>query len=421
VLLAQADRFANEQQLVVADVDVGRIVAERTRQGSFGDCADLELRGTKFRRIPFVLDPIRDYMGLMREVPRFPFVPNDEARLSEHCYEAFNIQAHGLMQRMRATKIERLVIGVSGGLDSTHALLVAATAMDRLGLPRANILAYTLPGFATSQRTRMNAHALMLALGVTAGEIDIGAACRQMLVDLDHPAGHGEPVFDLTFENVQAGARTSLLFRLANMHDALVLGTGDLSELALGWCTYGVGDQMSHYNPNASAPKTLIQHLIRWCAHEAQFGLETVEVLHDILATEISPELIPSGETAPQRTEDVVGPYPLQDFNLYYATRYGFAPSKIAFLAYHAWRDASGGSWPPGVGEDQRVAYDLAEIKHWLGVFLRRFFQTSQFKRTAMPNGPKISSGGSLSPRGDWRAPSDSDADLWLQDLVRVP
>jgi len=420
-LLGQSERFAKEQQLVIADVDLGRIATERMRQGSFGDCADIELRGANFRKIPFAIEPVKDYVGLQRDVPRFPFVPDDEARLAEHCYEAFNIQAHGLVQRLRATKIERLVIGVSGGLDSTHALLVAVTAMDRLALPRANILAYTLPAFATSERTRLNAHALMNALGVSAREIDMTNACQQMLLDLEHPAGHGEPVFDLTFENVQAGARSSLLFRLANMHDALVLGTGDLSELALGWCTYGVGDQMSHYNPNASAPKTLIQHLVRWCARDAHFGLETVEVLHDILSTEISPELVPCGDGAPQRTEDFVGPYALQDFNLYYTTRYGFAPSKIAFLAYHAWRDAKDGRWPADIAESQRVAYDVADIKHWLGVFARRFFQTSQFKRTAMPNGPKISSGGSLSPRGDWRAPSDSEADLWLADLARVP
>ena len=317
--------------------------------------------------------------------------------------------------------MKKLVIGVSGGLDSTQALLVAVTAMDRLGLPRENVLGFTLPAYGTSARTRANAWALMRALGVSAQEIDVTPACQRMLEDIGHPAAKGEAVYDLTYENVQAGARTSLLFRLANRHNGLVLGTGDLSELALGWCTYGVGDQMSHYNVNASVPKTLIQHLIRWCAREARFGAGTVAALHDILATEISPELVPSGEGAPQRTEDFVGPYALQDFNLFYATRYGFAPAKIAFLAYHAWRDAGAGRWPEGIAADKRVAYDLPEIKRWLGVFLRRFFQTSQFKRSALPNGPKVSSGGSLSPRGDWRAPSDSEATAWLADLERIP
>jgi NAD+ synthase (glutamine-hydrolysing) len=417
--LVKAERFSSEPQLVFADLDLGRIEAERLRQGTFGDCAHNEAQ--PFREVAFALQPRMRDIGLLRAVARFPYVPDDEARLSELCFEAFNIQAHGLAQRLRASKLDRLVIGVSGGLDSTHALLVAVVAMERLGLPRANILAYTLPAFATTARTKSNAHALMQALGVTAQEIDVTPACQQMLADIDHPAARGVAVYDATYENVQAGARTSLLFRLANRHNALVVGTGDLSELALGWCTYGVGDQMSHYNVNASVPKTLIQHLIRWCARDARFGAETVAVLRDILSTEISPELIPGEGADAQRTEDVVGPYALQDFNLFYTTRYGFAPAKIAFLAYHAWRDASLGRWPVDIASDKRVAYDLGDIKHWLGVFLRRFFATSQFKRTAMPNGPKVSSGGSLSPRGDWRAPSDSEAAVWLADLDRIP
>ncbi|HXY57594.1 MAG TPA: NAD(+) synthase [Methylocystis sp.] len=417
--LVEAERFASTPQLVAADIDLGRISAERLRQNSFGDCADNER--PCFRRVEFELKPSRKDLGLKRAVQRFPFVPDDEARLAELCFEAFNIQAHGLQQRLRATKIEKIVIGVSGGLDSTHALLVAATAMDALNLPRKNILAYTLPAFATTVRTKSNAHALMRALGVSAQEIDVTPACRQMLKDIGHPAAKGEAQYDATFENVQAGARTSLLFRLANLHNALVLGTGDLSELALGWCTYGVGDQMSHYNVNASVPKTLIQHLIRWCARDARFGQATVAVLRDILATEISPELVPGEGGAAQRTEDFVGPYALQDFNLYYTTRFGFSPSKIAFLALHAWGDAAKGGWPPGLPQDKRAAYDLAVIKHWLGVFLRRFFETSQFKRSALPNGPKVSSGGSLSPRGDWRAPSDARAAAWLRQLDDVP
>ena len=419
-LLAKAARFADEPQLILADVDIGRLASERMRQVTFGDCADIEAGATSFRRVAFELHAPRDKnLGLLREIARFPFVPDDEARLAELCFEAFNIQSHGLRQRLEAAKFQRLVIGVSGGLDSTHALLVAVTAFDALGLPRENILAYTLPAFATTDRTKANAWRLMRALGVFAEEIDVTAACKQMLADIGHPAARGEPVFDTTYENVQAGARASLLFRLANRHEALVLGTGDLSELALGWCTYGVGDQMSHYNVNASAPKTLIQHLIRWCARDAHFGAETVAVLNDILDTEISPELVPGASV--QRTEDVVGPYALQDFNLFYTTRYGFAPSKTAFLAFHAWSDAAAGRWPADIPAEKRRAYDIEEIKHWLGVFARRFFAASQFKRSALPNGPKISSGGSLSPRGDWRAPSDSSPNAWLADIDEIP
>lgn len=419
-VLAKAPRFSDEPQLALGDVDIGRLLAERLRQGTFGACADVEQGATNYRRIAFELAASCDRdLGFLREVGRFPFVPADETRLAELCFEAFNIQSHGLEQRLRATKIKKAVIGVSGGLDSTQALLVAVTAMDALGLPRENVLGFTLPAFATSESTKANAWRLMRALGVTAQEIDVTAACKQMLADIDHPAARGEAVYDTTYENVQAGARTSLLFRLANRHGALVIGTGDLSELALGWSTYGVGDQMSHYNVNASVPKTLIQHLIRWCARDARFGAETVAVLEDVLATEISPELVP-GE-ARQRTEETVGPYALQDFNLYYATRYGFAPAKIAFLAWRAWRHAAAGSWPVGVAEEDKVAYDLSTIKHWLGVFVKRFFEGSQFKRSALPNGPKVSSGGSLSPRGDWRAPSDSVADAWLSSLDDIP
>lgn len=419
-VLAKAPRFSDEPQLALADVDIGRLLAERMRQGTFGACADVEQGATHYRRIAFELAaPCDRDLGFLREVGRFPFVPADETRLAELCFEAFNIQSHGLEQRLRATKIKKAVIGVSGGLDSTQALLVAVTAMDALGLPRENVLGFTLPAFATSESTKANAWRLMRALGVSAQEIDVTAACKQMLADIDHPAARGEAVYDTTYENVQAGARTSLLFRLANRHGALVIGTGDLSELALGWSTYGVGDQMSHYNVNASVPKTLIQHLIRWCARDARFGAATAAVLEDVLATEISPELVPGEER--QRTEEIVGPYALQDFNLYYATRYGFAPAKIAFLAWRAWRHAAAGSWPVGVAEEDKVAYDLSTIKHWLGVFVKRFFEGSQFKRSALPNGPKVSSGGSLSPRGDWRAPSDSVANAWLSSLDDIP
>jgi NAD+ synthase (glutamine-hydrolysing) len=329
---------------------------------------------------------------------------------------------HGLAKRLTASGIERIVIGVSGGLDSTQALLVAARTMDRLGLPRTNILAYTMPGFATSTETRDSAWALMRALGVAAAEIDIRPSCLQMLRDLGHPFAGGEPVYDVTFENVQAGERTSHLFRLANHHDGLVLGTGDLSEIALGWSTYGVGDQMSHYNVNASVPKTLIQYLIRWVIASGQFDVATNQTLQLVLDTEISPELVPAGaegrDAGMQSTESKIGPYELQDFNAFYLTRYGLRPSKVAFLAWHAWRNREQGNWPDNLPAERRNQYDLATVRRWLEVFCRRFFGMSQFKRTCMPNGPKVGAG-SLSPRGDWRAPSDADAKVWLEELRR--
>ena len=419
--LAQAPRFARDPQVVVADIDLAMLAQERMRQGTFGDNADAVF-SHEFRRIGFDLaPPLDEDCGLERRIPRYPFVPDDDARLSEFCFEAFNIQAHGLRQRLESSGLKKVVIGVSGGLDSTQALLVIVTAFDQLGLSRENILAYTLPAFATSQATKDSAWALMRALGVTAREVDMTPACRQMLSDLDHPFSRGDKVYDATFENVQAGARTSFLFRAANAHGAIVVGTGDLSELALGWCTYGVGDQMAHYNVNASVPKTLIQHLIRWCASDARYGADAVSVLMTILATEISPELVP-GENPQdiQKTEDFVGPYNLQDFTLFYATRYGFSPWRIAFMAWHAWHDAGRGAWPPHIPEAKKVAYELPIIKTWLRVFIVRFF-ANQFKRTAMPNGPKVTAGGSMSPRGDWRMPSDASAAAWLADLERIP
>jgi NAD+ synthase (glutamine-hydrolysing) len=322
---------------------------------------------------------------------------------------------------LRATGIDRVVIGVSGGLDSTHALTVAARAVDRLRLPRANVLAYTMPGFATSQHTLSNARALMDALGVTGTELDIRPAATQMLRDLGHPAADGAAQYDVTFENVQAGERTSHLFRLANLHGALVVGTGDLSELALGWSTYGVGDQMSHYNVNASVPKTLIQFLLRWAIDTRQYSDAASAILQSVLDTAISPELIPRQDPDADRpgadSESIVGPFELQDFFLYYTLRFGFRPSKVAFLAHHAWRDRQLGRWPDLIPAERRNEYSLAEIKHWLEVFLDRFFRTSQFKRSAVPNAPKVGSGGALSPRGDWRAPSDSTATAWLAEL----
>jgi NAD+ synthase (glutamine-hydrolysing) len=418
VLLAEGERFAQNPTPAIADIDLDLLRAERLRMGSFDDNRRRVPEAEGFRRITFRLDPPEADLGLMRRVERFPFVPSDPARLEQDCYEAYNIQVSGLVQRLSAARIPRVVIGVSGGLDSTHALVVAARAMDLLERPRTAILAYTLPGFATSDATKANALLLMQALGVTHHELDIRPAARQMLADLGHPFARGEEVYDVTFENVQAGLRTDYLFRLANQHDGIVLGTGDLSELALGWCTYGVGDQMSHYNVNAGVPKTLIQHLIRWAVASGQFKPEACAILTAILATEISPELVPTrpGE-AMQSTEAKIGPYELQDFNLFYILRHGFRPSKIAFLAWHAWRDAGAGEWPPNFPEDRRRAYTLGEIRNWLEVFLQRFFAFSQFKRSALPNGPKVSAGGSLSPRGDWRAPSDGNARAWLDEL----
>lgn len=414
-LLAEAERFSPDEQVITADLDLERLVQDRVRMTSFHDCAQAfrdQVAG--IRRVPFDFQVPEGEVPLQRQVERFPFVPADAADRDQRCYEAYNIQVHGLLKRLRSTGIEKIVIGVSGGLDSTHALIVAARTMDRMGLPRRNILAYTMPGFATSERTLRNAHALMQSLGTTAREIDIRPSCLQMLRDLEHPFVHDEPVYDVTFENVQAGERTSHLFRLANHHGGLVLGTGDLSELALGWCTYGVGDHMSHYNVNASVPKTLIQHLIRWVIRSGQFGEAANETLQSILDTEISPELVPGEQV--QSTESRIGPYELQDFNLYFLSRYGFRPSKIAFLSHHAWSDASRGAWPEDIPPEKRHQYGLPTIKRWLEVFLRRFL-TSQFKRSCIPNGPKVGSGGSLSPRGDWRAPSDAEPDVWLEEL----
>jgi NAD+ synthase (glutamine-hydrolysing) len=422
--LAETGRFSPTSTMAVADVDLALLRQERMRVGTFSDCIRRNRDAVAdFRTIPFSLDAPEDELPLLRNVDRFPYVPSDATRLHENCYEAYNIQVQGLAKRLQATKTEKIVIGVSGGLDSTQALIVSTRAMDHLGLPRQNVLAYTLPGFATSNRTKSNAWMLMRSLGVSAQEIDIRPAARQMLADLGHPFARGEKVYDVTFENVQAGLRSDYLFRLANHNRALVCGTGDLSELGLGWCTYGVGDHMSHYNVNASVSKTLIQHLIRFVATSGEVDEATATTLLTILATVISPELVPSDASGLiQSTEKMIGPYELQDFNLYYVTRYGFRPSKIAYLAHHAWSDASRGSWPENIGADERRTYSLVEIKRWLEVFLFRFFAISQFKRSALPNGPKISSGGSLSPRGDWRAPSDGNARVWIDELhANVP
>lgn len=416
-LLAEGARFQDEASLLYADIDLDRLQLERMRLNTF-QAAALEARDQleRMRTIHFDLDLPDGAIPLQREVPRFPYLPDDSHELETRCAEVLEIQVQGLRQRLESTGIRKLVIGISGGLDSTHALLVATHTFDRLGWPRRDILGYTMPGFATSEESRADALRLMKALGITSTEIDIRPSARQMLHDIGHPFTAGEPVHDVTFENVQAGERTSHLFRLANRHQGLVLGTGDLSEVALGWNTYGVGDQMSHYNVNASVPKTLIQALIAWAGLRDEFGGRTAAVLRSIASREISPELVPSQAGQVQRTEAAIGPYELQDFNLFHITRYGFRPSKVAFLAQHAWGSLERGRWPATVPVEKRAEYALPAIRHWLEVFLTRFFQ-NQFKRSAMPDGPKIVTGGSLSPRGEWRAPSDASARVWLDEL----
>ncbi|AIY41044.1 NAD synthetase [Collimonas arenae] len=424
-LLAESERFLDSSHIIFADVDLERLSRERMHQTTFGQSVRRHAgEVAQFTVQRFELDlPLGKALPLARNVERFPYVPADTKRRDERCTEVYNIQVQALVQRLSASKISKVVIGVSGGLDSTHALLVCAKAMDRLKLPRSNILAYTMPGFATSERTLQQARQLMQVVGSTAAEIDIRPSCLQMLKDLGHPYAAGQEQYDITFENVQAGERTNHLFRLANHHHAIVIGTGDLSELALGWCTYGVGDHMSHYNVNASVPKTLISHLVRWVADTGAIGGVGSDVLLNVLDTEISPELVPGKANGKpeQITENVIGPYELQDFNLYYILRYGFAPSKVAFLSYSAWHDKNKGRWPHDDAAIARNQYDLAAIKRNLGIFLDRFFRTSQFKRSCVPNAPKVGSGGSLSPRGDWRAPSDSEATVWLDDLAKIP
>ena len=419
-LLGESERFPDGPRRTVVDVDLDLVRQERMRQVTFDDNRRTHHeRVNRFRTVEWELEPPTGDIGLLRKVDRFPFVPDDAERLALDCYEAYNIQVTGLEQRLNAIGSPKAVIGVSGGLDSTHALIVACKAMDRLGRPRSDVLAFTMPGFATGETTKSYATRLSQALGVTFEELDIRPAAEQMLKDLGHPYGRGEKVYDVTFENVQAGLRYDYLFRLANQRGGIVVGTGDLSELALGWCTYGVGDQMSHYTVNAGVPKTLVQHLIRWVISHGEFDEAVGQLLGEILELEITPELIPVEEgKKPQATQDTVGPYNLQDFTLALVVRHGFRPRKIAFLAWHAWKDLESGEWPPGFPEDARVAYSLEEVRTWLVVFVKRFF-ANQFKRSALPNGPKVSPSGTMSPRGDWRMPSDAKGTAWLAEIDR--
>ncbi len=423
--LGETQRFSYSAQLLTADIDLDRLVMDRMRQNSFGQAVERHREAlAKFETVGFRAElPAAGYLPLARSYERFPYVPAESAMRDLRCREVYEIQVQGLVTRLQSAKINKVVIGISGGLDSTHALLVCARAVDLMGLPRDHILAYTMPGFATGERTLEQARRLMTAVGCQSSHIDIRPSCMQVLNEIGHPYAQGVPAYDVTFENVQAGERTNYLFRLANLHGGLVVGTSDLSELALGWCTYGVGDHMSHYHVNASVPKTLIQYLIRWVAESGQLGAELGAVLKEVLATEISPELIP-GQTAgqpAQRSEDQIGPYELQDFNLYYTLRFGYTPAKIAFLAWSAWHDRNQGLWPDGSAAGPRRQYGIGEIKQWLGVFVRRFFELTQYKRSCIPNAPKVGSGGSLSPRSDYRAPSDSQATVWLSQLERIP
>ena len=424
-LLEETERYKYGSQIISADIDLDRLRQDRMRQNSFGQGVTRHREiVSRFRTVRFSMDlPLDCKLLLQRTYERFPYVPSDPTTRDERCHEVYEIQVQGLVKRLRAIGADKVVIGVSGGLDSTQALIVCARAMDVMGLPRENIVACTLPGFATSDRTLSQARRLIKAIGCNGLEIDIRPSCMLMLKDIGHPYAEGEPVYDITFENVQAGERTSHLFRLANFHHAPVVGTSDLSELALGWSTYGVGDHMAHYHVNASVPKTLIQYLINWVAGTEQLGSDVSEVLVEVLETEISPELIPGegeSEQPAQRSEEVVGPYEIQDFHLYHILRFGYLPSKTAFLAWHAWHDKTVGNWPD-IPETKRKQYGIAEIKKWLRVFIERFFKQSQYKRSAIPNAPKVGSGGSLSPRGDYRAPSDSEATVWLAQLERVP
>lgn len=423
-LRAQSERFSAGQQIIYADIDLERLVQDRMRQTSLTQNREIAgIEAADFRTVT-IKDtlPDGDILPLATPPSRFPYVPNDPAGRDERCREVFAIQAQALGQRIHATGLDKLIIGVSGGLDSTLALLVCAQVTDQLKLPRSNILAYTMPGFGTSERTLAQAHALMKALGCTVREIDIRERARALLKNIGHPFADGNDDFDITFENAQAGERSQHLFRLANLHHGLVVGTSDLSELGVGWCTYGIGDQMAHYHVNASVPKTLVRYLVQWASDTHRFGEEASGVLDGVLDTAISPELIPDstqGEPS-QLTEDVIGPYPLIDFYLYYTLRFGYRPAKVAFMAWCAWHDRELGGWPPFPG-GERPVYGIADIRKWLSVFLDRFFRTSQFKRSAIPNSPKVGSGGSLSPRGDWRAPSDSDSATWLAALEDIP
>ncbi len=412
-LLAETTRFRFATQMAIADLDIEQLTHERITNSSFSAAEQTN----SFRRVRFHLanSPVIAAAGsasaqatnvaagepvlLRPQLSQTPFVPADPAQRAQHCEEIFAIQSTGLAKRLQHTGLQRVTLALSGGLDSTLALLVTIRAFDTLGLPHSGIVAVSMPGFGTSARTRRNAARLAELLGVTLREIPIEAAVRQHFRDI----GHDERVADVTYENAQARERTQILMDLANQLGGLAVGTGDLSELALGWATYN-GDQMSMYHVNAGVPKTLVRYLVEWCA-ETLFSGETAQVLLDIGATPITPELLPATAGADgrsevaQETEAIIGPYLLHDFFLFYTVRYGFAPRKVLFLATCAFA----------------ARYPPTELLRWLRVFYQRFF-ANQFKRSAMPDGPKVGSV-ALSPRGDWRMPSDASAALWQREL----
>lgn len=397
-LLAESERFRFDTQITYADVDLDRLQHERLCNSSFSAAT----ASTEFRRIPVTLAVPAGQAGkppgALRPNPALPFVPSDPRIRAETCGEIFAIQSTGLAKRLRHTGAKTIVIGISGGLDSTLALLVAVRAFDLLGLDRKGILAPTLPGFGTTQRTRGNAEKLVAELGATLRIIPIHDAIKQHFADI----GHDERVHDITYENAQARERTQILMDLANQVGGLVVGTGDLSEAALGWCTFN-GDHMSMYHVNAGIPKTLVRYLIEWCA-DSEFAGATAKVLHDIAATPISPELLPTTADGQllQHTEDLIGPYELHDYFLFHIVRHGARPAKVLHLAELAFAGR----------------YRRALILRWLEVFVRRFF-SQQFKRSAMPDGPKVGSV-ALSPRGDWRMPSDASAAAWLAEIAAL-
>ena len=390
--LAFSERFSMQAQLITGEIDVERLRAERLTNSTFRQDAAFEA-AEPYEVIESGLAPL-PVTHLTRSIAPLPFVPKG-SRLDENCQEIFNIQTTGLATRLLHAHAKTAVIGVSGGLDSTLALLVCAKTFDKLGLSRKGIIGVTMPGFGTTDRTYQNAQVMMKSLGITWREVDIKKACRQHFADI----GHDEKVKDVTYENVQARERTQILMDVANQTGGIVIGTGDLSELALGWATYN-GDHMSMYGVNAGVPKTLVRSLVLWAArHET--NKKTKAVLEDIADTPISPELLPAdkhGKIA-QKTEDLVGPYELHDFFLFYFLRYGFGPGKIYFLAKQAFEKK----------------FSAAVIKKWLKVFFRRFF-AQQFKRSCMPDGPKVGAV-ALSPRGDWRMPSDASAEAWLAEV----
>lgn len=390
-ILAESVRFSLTPQLITADIDVERLNNDRRRHTGFTAAQLTE--SPVFRQVPFALAALEP-SRINRRFNATPFVP-EGAELAERCEEIVAIQVQGLAKRLTHTNCQQVVVGISGGLDSTLALLVAAKTMDKLGWSRSNIVGITMPGFGTTNRTYQNAMALMRGLGVTVREIDIRKAVEQHFSDI----GHDPLLHNVTYENAQARERTQILMDVANQVNGLVLGTGDLSELALGWATYN-GDHMSMYGINASVPKTLVRFLVGWVA-DTQVEPGTAAILRDVLATPVSPELLPvntAGESD-QQTEDVVGPYVLHDFFLYHMLRFGFSPAKIAWMAERTFEQT----------------YDRPTIHHWLRTFYRRFF-AQQFKRSCLPDGPKVGSV-SLSPRGDWRMPSDAVASLWLDEV----